>query len=356
MMWQLWLYMVLLILVTLTCMFIPVYRQIKGRIERHHWLGLSSVYIIIPFIAWLLYQNWGSAELLRQAHERRALQPKIAKLMQELKTPEQVIARLKQRLDDDPSSAKGWYLLGRVYFINQQFQQAANAFRQASQLREGDEQILLHYLQALFFAHQFQLNDESQKLVKQLQAINPSNPALLNILAMNEFKHKNYQQAIDHWKQVLNQLPESANSRDEILKAISEAQLAQQGDGKIVVRDIDHQTRIKATVTVDKALQQQLKGGETIFIVAKDPSQAGPPLAVIKQTIAHWPIEVELSDAQSMLPSRSLSKAQHVQIIARISRSGHPIAEAGDIEGKTSTFEATHLPPSVEVHINHKLK
>jgi cytochrome c-type biogenesis protein CcmH len=68
----------------------------------------------------------------------------------------------------------------------------------------------------------------------------------------------------------------------------------------------------------------------SVFVIARDPAQASPPIAVARRTLSEMPATVELSDSDSMIPGRTLSAFAEVEVIARISVSGQPIAQSGD--------------------------
>ena len=58
------------------------------------------------------------------------------------------------------------------------------------------------------------------------------------------------------------------------------------------------------------------------------------PLAASKHVVAELPIEVVLTDANAMAPMAKLSNVSHTNIVARVSKSGQPIAQAGDLYGQ----------------------
>jgi len=81
-------------------------------------------------------------------------------------------------------------------------------------------------------------------------------------------------------------------------------------------------------------------GGAPLFVFVRDPAQGGPPLAV-KRLESHFPQDVALSPADSMVPGRVFSAGQSVQVVARIARSGSPVAASGDPFGEV-TYQVGH--------------
>ncbi|HET7756389.1 MAG TPA: hypothetical protein VFK87_03950, partial [Steroidobacteraceae bacterium] len=76
--------------------------------------------------------------------------------------------------------------------------------------------------------------------------------------------------------------------------------------------------------------------GSPLFVFVRDPQHAGPPLAV-KRLASHFPQTVALTPADSMIPGRAFSAGQNVQVVARIARTGNPVAASGDPFGEVAT-------------------
>jgi cytochrome c-type biogenesis protein CcmH len=90
---------------------------------------------------------------------------------------------------------------------------------------------------------------------------------------------------------------------------------------------------ISGSIDIASKLASHATPGTTLFVYAKQPNAPGPPLAVVRLRIERWPVTFTLNDSNAMVPGRSLSTAQSVQIEARISRSGDAIAQTGDLVG-----------------------
>ena len=58
------------------------------------------------------------------------------------------------------------------------------------------------------------------------------------------------------------------------------------------------------------------------------------PLAVKRLSASELPVTVVLDDTLAMAPTARLSSATEVDVIARISQQGQPVAASGDLEGK----------------------
>jgi cytochrome c-type biogenesis protein CcmH len=69
------------------------------------------------------------------------------------------------------------------------------------------------------------------------------------------------------------------------------------------------------------------------------------PLAVAKLDPAQLPTAVTLTDAMAMTPAFKLSSVERVFVGARISHSGQPIAQPGDLEGDAGVVAVDSKTP-----------
>ena len=82
--------------------------------------------------------------------------------------------------------------------------------------------------------------------------------------------------------------------------------------------------RLTVRVELAAALKDKVKPDDTVFIFARASNGPPMPLAAKRVTVAQLPIEVELSDADAMMPQMKLSDFTEVQLVARVSRAGQP--------------------------------
>jgi cytochrome c-type biogenesis protein CcmH len=62
------------------------------------------------------------------------------------------------------------------------------------------------------------------------------------------------------------------------------------------------------------------------------------PIAIEKMRLKDFSGEVTLSDNNSVMPSRLLSQADKIIAVARITKTGQAIKQAGDIEVRSQPF------------------
>jgi cytochrome c-type biogenesis protein CcmH len=111
---------------------------------------------------------------------------------------------------------------------------------------------------------------------------------------------------------------------------------------------------VSGTIDIVSKLAARAGAGATLFVYAKQPNTPGPPLAVVRLRVEHWPVSFTLTDANSMVPGRNLSTAQTVQIEARVSSSGDAIPQSGDLVGSVTSVSPRGGHP-VKISIDREI-
>ena len=73
-----------------------------------------------------------------------------------------------------------------------------------------------------------------------------------------------------------------------------------------------------------------------VFVIVRSPSRPRPPIAVRRLLAGDLPAHIVLTDADLMMPGRRLSAHDEVELLARASLGGTPLAQAGDLESATT--------------------
>lgn len=187
------------------------------------WLSLGLLFLI-PSIAILFYLNWGDSKQLAQLFITQKIAVNEQKMREQLGTPQQVIWQLKQHLMEDPTSAQGWYLLGRLYTSQQQYNEANLAYANALRLSPHDIDILMNYAQTLSLQNNNHINEQALKLIKEILVLQPNNDDARNLIAIYAYQHQDYQTAIKNWEIILPHLAPTSVDRQNLLEAIATAQ------------------------------------------------------------------------------------------------------------------------------------
>ena len=253
-------------------------------------------------------------------------------------TVDQMLAQLEAKLATNPEDVQGWLLLGRSYTALEQFARAVDAYQRAYDLSKGENiDAVIGLGEALALLDQSSLNGRAGKLFDEALRRAPNHPKALWYGSVAALQAGDLKLGRDRLQALLAQDPPE-QLRDVLQRQIQDLneQLGESGEGATPAAAAAPAAKraIQVAVRIAPAIQEQLKGPTPLFVLARDPAAPGPPLAVQRHSSAEAPLTIELSEADAMMPTRTLAAAQRVQVIARISLSGAPQQRSGDFYGE----------------------
>jgi cytochrome c-type biogenesis protein CcmH len=259
-------------------------------------------------------------------------------------TPESMVAQLARRLEHDPTDLSGWLMLGRSYTALQEYPLAVRAFGRAVQLSDGkNAEALSGEAEALALSDESELDGRAGRLFEQALALEPDSGKALFFGAAVAGRRGDLPLARQRFAKLLSLNPPQAirpmieqqiAAIDEKLAATPMSAAAVQPGHPGGAADAAGAPTVRVNVTLSPALASSA-GAAPLFVFVRDPAQGGPPLAV-KRLDSRFPQSVALSPADSMVPGRAFAAGQSVQVVARIARSGSPIAVSGDPFGEVT--------------------
>ena len=92
---------------------------------------------------------------------------------------------------------------------------------------------------------------------------------------------------------------------------------------------------IEVKVELAAALQPRAPRAAPLYVFVRDPAQGGPPLAV-KRLQSRFPQTVVLTSSDAMIQGHAITAGERVEVIARISPSGDPMDQSGDLSGQAA--------------------
>ncbi|MFV3315106.1 c-type cytochrome biogenesis protein CcmI [Pseudomonas sp. NY15374] len=291
--------------------------------------------VLVPVMALGLYLHFGAADKVELTREFAD----APKTMQEMTT------RLERAVQAQPDSAEGLYFLGRAYMADQRPGDAAKAFERAVALAGREPELLGQWAQAQYFAADKQWSAQLQSLTDEALKADPNEVTSLGLRGIAAFEGERYQEAIDYWQRLLAQLPEGDASRAALQGGIDRAADKLKADGGKPVQAASLTVRVELAA----ALKDKVKPDDTVFIFARASNGPPMPLAAKRVTVAQLPIEVQLSDADAMMPQMKLSDFAEVQLVARVSRAGQPTQ--GEWIGQSAPL-ATRGQPTQQLSID----
>ncbi len=134
------------------------------------------------------------------------------------------VAKLAERLKQNPNDAAGWQMLGRSYMTLERYSEAAEAYQRATELNDRDAALLADYAAALAMANDRQLAGKPTEALDRALQLDPTNQKALDLAGSAAYQAGNYQKAIDYWQRLLKVLPPGSEELRTISDQIAKAQ------------------------------------------------------------------------------------------------------------------------------------
>ena len=325
------------------------------------WIVLASMSLVaVGFAVWPLYRQQRKVSPLvlvsvvfvvalsaglYNYQGRPDLQSAAGNTMPEM---EEVVANLAARLDENPDDINGWLMLGRSYMMLGNYAGAVDAFERAMELESGQNaQTLVSLGEALLASSGSAITGRNASLFENALAIDPINPQALFYSGIAAFNRNDRELAATRWEKLLalNPPPEIqgvlqqriAEWRGEMppdhpaVAAEQQSAPAPEVTAPAAAAPLEQPgVVVSANISLAAAAAAALPAEATVFVIARDPAQPVPPIAVTRRRVSELPVTVQLGDRESMVPGRSLSGFAEFELIARVSLSGRPAAQSGD--------------------------
>jgi cytochrome c-type biogenesis protein CcmH len=337
-----------------TAVALPLLRHRQSRI-----LGAAAGVLVIGAAAALypLWSNWNW-----HAPAQRAASPDVLAM----------VAKLEQRMRDQPNDVAGWLMLGRSYLALDRLDDAILAYDHAHRLDASNVDAMLGLGEAVSLRAGGDITPAAAQLFEQAVTAAPENPKALLYGGFAAAVRGDRATARSRWQALKNLHPpeqvmamldariaELGPAQANAAGGLNEARGANSagGPGPALTPPAPASTAgagvppdqgtapgaaapgdAEATVnlTIAPALKARLTGDAPLFVFAREPGSRGPPLAAKRLTSSAIGTQIHLSSADSMMPGRALVAGQRVSITARVSFSGQPLPAAGDLYGELS--------------------
>lgn len=243
--------------------------------------------------------------------------------------PAQMVAQLAARLEQNPDDANGWRLLGRSYHALGQYARARQAFQEAwVRTPEPDNDLKLAYAETQVLTDREALRGEAGRLVEEVLAVEPNHPTALWWGGLAALEAGREDLARQRWTRLL-----AFNQPDDVAEQLRAllAMLPAEGADSSPPAQAAAGAEIRVRVSVAEEMPTQDLGQQaSLFLFARVPGERAP-VAALRRPAAELPGEFVLSDADAMLPGRSLADFAELTLVARLSASGDASERPGDL-------------------------
>ena len=322
-----------------------------------YWMAMT-IAVVVPVCGLAIYLWLGSP------HGLDTRTPPRAAVAGDEPTPpvEEMVASLAARLADNPADGDGWLLLGRSQVVLERFDAAIRAFERAHTLLGDEPTLLVDWAEAEAGMAGSRFPANALRRLDYALELDPDHEKALWLGGFAAAQNGRTDIAIARWERLL--ALQAAGSREESIVTELLAQLRGTGDTTPTASsDATESTqsteavgstsgdapadgaRIVVEVSIAPDLAIELGASEPVFVFARAPSGAGPPVAVVRTVVGALPATIVLDESSAMVPSRSLASVDRVLVTARVARSGTVNRTSGDVEGASGPVAVADPAP-----------
>ena len=284
------------------------------------------------------YLQIGSLQDMRIRADFEALAAEVASGNQPSAAQMQsLLDRIEQRAEAT-QNPEYWYLLANESRAAQQFDHASQNFERVAEFWPEDSGILAAWAETEFMAQGYMLTPKVRELADRVLQLDPSNTTVLGLLGISAFRIGEYGSAVQFWARALAQMPPMSEEAQMLQSSIERARemMAATGApaeeaGSAIAATSPAAAGASWNIDVAIAANVPVPAGASVFVFARVPGSP-MPMAVARIPASELPTRVELNDSMVMIPGTSLAGLAQVDLVARLSASGQPIAQPGDYE------------------------
>lgn len=253
----------------------------------------------------------------------------------DLPSIDEMVSSLAARLEENPDDLRGWKMLARSYVELRDFDGAVTAYERAVEIEGGqDGQTLADLGEALLLRDGRTLQGHAGDLFENALAVSPNNPKALFYSGMAAIERGDKELGADRWEALLATSP-PPNIQEVLRQQIAELRGTAPPPAAPVKAEV-----VTVRVSLGEAAISSVQPDNTVFIIARDPGQPAPPIAAVRRKASELPVYVGLGDSDAMIPGRVPSAFADLEIVARVSTTGQPIAQSGDWFGQQTIATA----------------
>jgi cytochrome c-type biogenesis protein CcmH len=173
-------------------------------------------------------------------------------------------------------------------------------------------------------------------LINQALKLDPNNLMALWLSGTAAFNSGNYRSAVQTWEKLAAQLPPNSEDLTAIEGSIAEAR--SKGGLSTKAPVVPAKKGISGQIELSNDLKSKINAGDTVLVIARQVGER-MPVAVLKTSVAQFPMRFALNDALAMNPGAPLSQLKEVTVEVRISKTGMAKPEPGDLISAVQTIQ-----------------
>jgi len=354
---------------------LPLFRTKSG------WTPVAlALVFLLPVAALMLYKNVGAPEGIDVSgkpatHASNSTDPNEI---------DDMVASLRAKLTESKEDLEGWILLSRTLKTMQRFPEALEALETARRIAPDDPFVSVELVEVrIFLSPEGRIDEEMVSMLQEALTRDPGQQKALWLMGIAASQGGDDVTAINYWETLLQQLEPDSTIAESVQEQITMAQTRMgmtpeastqtetspitepvvekatessvPATEKPVAKQIPERTEETAVwtgtsvqVSPSEALQSEMPVGAVLYVMIRAPGPAvGPPIGVRRIKNPALPLEITISDQDSMLKEVQISSLPEVQLQARLSLSGSPAARSGDWQSGTKVVPLKSKEPVV---------
>lgn len=176
-------------------------KKAKAESRRGWAVALTVFGIVLPLSAAGLYALNQRPILAHLSNPQAPADTSVPPMVMEM------IARLENRLAEQPDDAAGWHRLGRAYAVLGRAEAANTAYARAYKLAPDDPQVVAEYAAFLYESDPQNTGGQVFSLFSRLYQLDPENRDALWFLGFAAYQKGDYKKSLGYWDRLLKSLP-----------------------------------------------------------------------------------------------------------------------------------------------------
>ena len=259
---------------------------------------------------------------------------------------------LEAKVAAQPLDGDSLFQLARSYANMERYTDAVQAYDKLTQMVPNEAQLWADYADVLAMASGKTLVGTPTKLLNKALSIDPDNFKALALSGSAAMERVDYAAAVGYWQKLLKLIPQENENAQIVADGIQHARvlMAQKSGGKVPVQPVvAAQTEsqvaeagkeaISGTVMLSGEIKAQASPEDTLFVLVRAAEGPKMPLAIVRKQVKDLPLKFILDDSTAMSPQMKISNFEQVVVIAKVSKSGNPITQPGDLQGMSAVMK-----------------
>ncbi|MDC9714687.1 MAG: c-type cytochrome biogenesis protein CcmI [Gammaproteobacteria bacterium] len=313
--------------------------------EMEHTIGVTAstqknipLWLPVLIVVFLASASWGVYQSLTS-------QSIVSAKSETAPTLTQSISKIRQHVAERPDDAEAWRMLGLALFEFNDVKKSLEAYQRSYELEPKNIAMLVEYASTLASAQNNQFTGRVSTLVREALEIDENAPDALYLAGWVAVNAQQLGLAQKLWQKALSLLPEGQPDKAILQQMLGKLSQVQGGTKSTPSQE---EPASKLQVTIKVALSDRLRQAEFsdhyLMIYVKAARGRPMPIAIQKIKLKDFTGVVTLTDANSVMPSKKLSQSSKVLGVARLSKSGSAMRQAGDIEALSQVIDVRDNP------------